>query len=112
MAQKRDEPIAASKDTQASVSLIGAPELLRGVYSNVVVIHHTAEEIVLDFLFSAGGQAHLVSRVVLGPDHASRLVKALTDHLRKFARNAKKTRKVGKAASNKPMQRPAPRRGR
>lgn len=84
MARKTIKPDSAPGPDDVPVSLVGVPEMLRGVYSNVILVHHTKEEMVLDFLFSATGQAHLVSRIILSPDHAERLVKALTENIAKF----------------------------
>lgn len=57
-----------------------------GLYSNLAIINHSATEFVLDFVSIMPGKpkAKVVSRIVLTPQHAKRLVKALADNVRKF----------------------------
>ena len=63
------------------------PDILKGVYANVTNIGHTQEEFLLDFLFVQNHPApfgKLVSRVIITPDHARRLLSALQDNLKKY----------------------------
>jgi hypothetical protein len=60
------------------------PDINRGVYSNLAVLHHTEHEFILDFLLQLGSDAQLVSRVVLSPDHMRRLSKAIAENLSKY----------------------------
>ncbi len=57
-----------------------------GTYSNLVMITHSASEFILDFLSVMPGvpKAKVVKRIVLTPDHAKRLAKALTDNINRF----------------------------
>jgi hypothetical protein len=57
-----------------------------GTYSNLVMITHSASEFILDFLSVMPGvpKAKVVKRIVLTPDHAKRLSKALNDNLQRF----------------------------
>ena len=80
MAENQSE--RPSEEARA-VRVLADAALGRGVYSNVVVISHTAEEFVLDFLLQLGGDAQLVSRIILSPAHAGRLVDALKANLEK-----------------------------
>lgn len=59
-----------------------------GTYSNLVMITHSASEFILDFLSVMPGvpKAKVVKRIVLTPDHAKRLAKALNDNLQRFER--------------------------
>jgi len=59
-------------------------EVKKGVYANNVFINHTPEEIVLDFLNVIPPAGSVVSRVVLNPSHAKRLVRALQENLDKY----------------------------
>lgn len=60
------------------------PDTARGVFSNLVLIRHTREEFVLDFLLNVSGDAHLQTRVLLTPEHAKRLAAALRDNIDKY----------------------------
>ncbi|HTL80684.1 MAG TPA: DUF3467 domain-containing protein [Bacteroidia bacterium] len=57
-----------------------------GVYSNFAVITHSSTEFILDFIQVMPGvpKARVKSRVILAPQHAKRLLKALKDNVGKF----------------------------
>jgi len=57
-----------------------------GTYSNLVMITHSASEFILDFIAVMPGvpKAKVVKRMVLTPDHAKRLAKALNDNVNRF----------------------------
>src|SRR6266404_2190768 len=61
-------------------------ELAEGVYSNLAIIAHSPQEFVVDFLRIMPGipKAKVKSRVVLTPEHAKRLMKALIDNVKKY----------------------------
>jgi hypothetical protein len=66
------------------------PEILKGTYANVTNIGHTQEEFLLDFLMIQHQPApfgKLVSRIVISPGHARRLLSALQDNIRKYEEN-------------------------
>jgi len=57
-----------------------------GVYSNLAIITHSHTEFVVDFVRLMPGvpKAKVKSRVILTPQHAKRLMKALKENLAKF----------------------------
>ena len=61
-------------------------EIADGVYSNLVIISHSNTEFVLDFVKVMPGmpKAKVKSRVLMTPQHAKRLQKALEDNISKF----------------------------
>ena len=61
-------------------------EIAEGVYSNLAIINHSPSEFVVDFIQMMPGvkKAKVKSRVVLTPQHAKRLMKALSDNVTKF----------------------------
>ena len=61
-------------------------EIAEGIYSNLAIINHSPSEFVVDFIQVMPGisKAKVKSRVVLTPQHAKRLMKALTDNVTKF----------------------------
>ena len=61
-----------------------ADGLSRGRFSNNLLIAHTQEEFVLDWLLSSPSGMHLVSRVVVTPGHMKRVIAALSDNLRRY----------------------------
>lgn len=57
-----------------------------GTYSNLAIINHSASEFVVDFVSIMPGapKAKVKSRIVLTPQHAKRLLKALGDNIHRF----------------------------
>jgi hypothetical protein len=57
-----------------------------GIYSNLAIINHSNTEFVLDFVNIMPGvpKAKVKSRIILTPQHAKRLVKAITENIQRF----------------------------
>lgn len=57
-----------------------------GIYSNLAIITHSNAEFVVDFVRVMPGmpKARVKSRIVLTPQHAKRLLKALADNVGKY----------------------------
>jgi len=62
------------------------PEVAQGTYSNLAIINHSATEFVVDFLAIMPGipKNKVKSRIILTPQHAKRLLKALGDNIQRF----------------------------
>ena len=63
------------------------PELQGGVYSNNMVVSHTKEEFILDFLMVAPPAGAVTARVVVSPGHMKRILSALQDNISKYEKN-------------------------
>lgn len=61
-------------------------DVAEGQYSNLAIINHSMSEFVVDFVNIMPGnpKSKVKSRIVLTPQHAKRLAKALNDNVRKF----------------------------
>src|SRR5688572_27050452 len=61
-------------------------DIAEGIYSNLAIITHSHSEFVIDFIKVMPGvpKARVKSRIVLTPQHAKRLMKALADNVNKF----------------------------
>src|SRR5687767_10112024 len=61
-------------------------EVAEGTYSNLAIITHSQSEFVVDFIKIMPGvpKARVKSRILLTPQHAKRLAKALADNVHKF----------------------------
>lgn len=69
--------------TQVEIKL--PEELAAGVYANNMVVSHTREEFVIDFLSVFHPRGGIVSaRVVVSPGHLKRIVRALSENLRRY----------------------------
>jgi len=64
---------------------VSFPESLRGgVYSNSMVVTHTKEEFILDFMMITPPVGSVTARVVTSPAHMKRMVSALKLNLDKY----------------------------
>lgn len=61
-------------------------EVADGIYSNLAIITHSNAEFIIDFVRVLPGvpKAKVKSRIVLTPQHAKRLLRALNENIRKF----------------------------
>jgi hypothetical protein len=61
-------------------------EVAEGIYSNLAIITHSHAEFIIDFVKMLPGipKAKVKSRIILTPEHAKRLMKALAENVRKF----------------------------
>ena len=61
-------------------------EVAKGSYSNLSIITHSSNEFILDFLRMLPGipKASVGSRIIMTPENAKRLSKALNDNIAKF----------------------------
>ncbi|MFN8310544.1 MAG: DUF3467 domain-containing protein [Chitinophagales bacterium] len=61
-------------------------DVAEGIYSNFAIIAHSNQEFIVDFVRLMPGipKAKVKARIVLTPQHAKRLVKALAENLKKY----------------------------
>ena len=83
------------KKNQINIEL--TEEVAAGIYSNLAIITHSPTEFVLDFVSMMPGapKAKVKSRIVMTPQHAKRLYKALADNLSKYESNFGTIKEVG-----------------
>lgn len=64
------------------------PEIAQGIYTNLAIITHSHSEFIMDFVQMMPGvpKPKVVSRVIMAPDNAKRLLKALEDNVKKYER--------------------------
>jgi uncharacterized protein DUF3467 len=72
---------------QALIQVVTGDEMSRGRYSNNMVVSHTPEEFIIDWLLNSPAGTHLVARVVVSPGHLKRIIGALADNLRRYEAN-------------------------
>lgn len=75
----------APKQQQQAQIKADEKELL-GQYSNLVVVHHNAEEFTLNFvyMFPSVPQGKLVASLIVSPRHAKRLMRALEENIGRY----------------------------
>ena len=74
-----------------------------GVYSNFVLIAHSASEFIIDFARILPGlpKAKVFSRIVMTPQHARLLLSALEENIKKFEDRFGKIKVMGREEQNK-----------
>jgi len=60
------------------------PDVQGGVYANNMVVAHTQEEFVLDFIMATPPVGTVNARVVVSPSHAKRIASALLENIAKY----------------------------
>ena len=62
------------------------PEVADGIYSNLVIIAHSSNEFVIDFVrvVPQVQSANVKSRIILNPENAKKLLFALQDNIHKY----------------------------
>jgi len=70
--------------TQLNIEI--TEEVAEGNYANLAIITHSHAEFVIDFVNVMPGtpKSKVKSRIILTPQHAKRLMKALADNILKF----------------------------
>ncbi len=61
-------------------------EVAQGIYANLAIIAHSSSEFIVDFVRVLPGmpKAGVKSRIVLAPEHAKRLLRALEENVNKY----------------------------
>lgn len=74
------------KQKQNQINIELDEHIAQGIYSNLAIINHSQSEFVLDFVAIMPGvpKSKVKSRIVLTPQHAKRLLKALGDNVSRF----------------------------
>jgi hypothetical protein len=72
------------KDGQLNIEL--DEKVAEGTYSNLAIINHSVSEFIVDFINVMPGtpKAKVKSRIILTPEHAKRLTKALSENIKRF----------------------------
>ncbi len=80
--QKKDKPAG-----QLNIEL--KEDIAEGEYANLVMIAHSPEEFILDFIRVVPGvrKARVKSRIIITPQHAKRFLRALSDNIDRYERN-------------------------
>jgi hypothetical protein len=78
--------MSEEKKQQEGLNIELSEEVAEGTYSNIAIINHSPSEFVVDFIQMMPGvpKAKVKSRIILTPQHAQRLMKALNEDVSKF----------------------------
>ncbi|WP_347173824.1 DUF3467 domain-containing protein [Polaribacter uvawellassae] len=75
-----------TKNEQGQLNIELDETIADGTYSNLAIINHSVSEFIVDFINVMPGvpKAKVKSRIILTPQHAKRLTKALADNVQRF----------------------------
>lgn len=76
----------AEQNQQGQINIELDEATAEGIYSNLAIINHSASEFVMDYVCIMPGtpKAKVKSRIILTPQHAKRLLKALGENINRF----------------------------
>ena len=76
----------AKKNSKQKINIEIDEKISEGIYSNLAIINHSVSEFVVDFIsIMPGAQKNKVkSRIIITPQHAKKLSKALNDNIKRF----------------------------
>jgi len=75
-----------NKKKQGQINIELDEKVAEGIYSNLAIINHSVSEFVVDFVSIMPGtpKSKVKARIILTPQHAKRLMKALNDNVKRF----------------------------
>ncbi|MCX2838652.1 MULTISPECIES: DUF3467 domain-containing protein [Salinimicrobium] len=81
-----DENNNPKKSKKGQINIELDEKVAEGIYSNLAIINHSVSEFVVDFVSIMPGtpKSKVKSRIILTPQHAKRLLKALADNVNRF----------------------------
>ena len=73
-------------ENQNQINIELSEDIAEGTYSNLAIITHSNSEFVVDFIRLMPGvpKAKVKARIVITPEHAKRLLLALSDNINKY----------------------------
>ncbi|HLS70058.1 MAG TPA: DUF3467 domain-containing protein [Chitinophagaceae bacterium] len=74
------------KENLNQINIELTEEIADGTYANLAIIQHSFAEFILDFINIMPGapKAKVKSRIVMTPQHAKKLMRALIDNVKKY----------------------------
>jgi hypothetical protein len=81
---EKDEKKPADNKPHLNIEL--SEEVAEGIYSNLVMIAHSPEEFIFDFIRVMPGvpKARVKSRIIITPQHSKRLFNALRENIERY----------------------------
>jgi len=75
-----------NKGKKGQINIELDEKIAEGIYSNLAIINHSVSEFVVDFVSIMPGvpKSKVKSRIILTPQHAKRLLKALGENVQRF----------------------------
>ncbi|MFZ0389051.1 MAG: DUF3467 domain-containing protein [Calditrichia bacterium] len=93
------------KSQQQQINIELPQEQAEGIYSNLALITHSPAEFVIDFTRVMPGvpKTKVYSRIVMTPQHAKSLLKAMEDNIKKYESQYGEIKLHGTPGINRPF---------
>jgi hypothetical protein len=78
------EPQEQTAAQQKKIPIEFPAQLKGGVYANNMMVMHTREEFILDFLMVGPNVGAVNARVIMSPGHTKRMIAALQENMRRY----------------------------
>jgi|WetSurSiteA1Bulk_404760.scaffolds.fasta_scaffold632507_1 hypothetical protein len=75
------------QEGQKDIKVYFPNEMKGGAYTNSMIVTHTRDEFILDFLMVAPPEGAVNARIIVGPGHMKRICEALKDNIAKYEKN-------------------------
>ena len=78
-----------NKNQEGQLNIELDEKTAEGIYSNLAIINHSVSEFIVDFISIMPGapKAKVKSRIILTPQHAKRLSKAIAENVKRFEKS-------------------------
>jgi len=87
-----DDQIKPEKVQQILINT--GDEMSRGRYSNGMMISYGPDEFILDWRLNSPNGAHLVSRIIVSPNHIKRIIDTLKENLDNYEKQFGSIREI------------------
>jgi len=78
------EQLPQSNEQPKRIQLEFPAHLKGGVYANHMVVTHTREEFILDFIMVGPNSGAVTARIIMSPAHTKRMIAALQENMRRY----------------------------
>lgn len=73
-----------SDEKKKGIKVEFPPHLRAGAYTNNMVVSHTKEEFIMDFMFITAVDGVVTARLITSPGHLKRIIAALQENVKKY----------------------------
>ena len=72
------------KEDKQEIKVRFPEKIMGGSYANHMIVLHTKEEFIMDFIMASPPAGSVTARVITSPGHMKRIIKALQDNVKKY----------------------------
>ena len=78
--------MSEDKNNKNGINIELSEDIAEGIYSNLAIITHSSSEFIMDYIRIMPGvpKGKVKSRVIMTPEHAKKLHRALSDNISKY----------------------------